>query len=288
MLCVISVNGRAYHPLPAPRRWYCFCRWVLPIGRSASRCSRSPRCRCATGCYCASSPARFCFLWNWEKPGHVTDALAIDAMQRLTDLHPAAGIDVLSRMQDHALALLQAGTTLRPQTGAPARGTLPVPRRPPPARIDVLSRMHDHALALLQAATTLRHQTGAPARGNLPVACPPVLDHKYAPGITFAKQRAGRYLQYIAPLPQDKPGFDPVSIAQILPVLTLSIEVDNHPDPLLFHAQRGKPGKPGGLHPAHPTGKDHLTAPALDLHGHTRTQPHRIGRQHIHFHLQAG
>src|SRR5690625_4319950 len=245
MLCVISVNGRAYHPLPAPRRCYCFCRWVLPIGRSASRCSRSPRCRCATGCYCASSPARFCFLWNWEKPGHVTDALAIDAMPRLTALHPAAGIDVLSRMQDHALALLQAGTNLH-------------------------------------------HQTGAPARGNLPLACTPGLDHKYAPGITFAKQRTARYLQYIAPLTQDTPGFDPVTIAQILPVLTLSIEVDNHPDPLLFHAQRGKPGKPGGLHPAHPTGKDHLTAPALDLHGHTRTQPHRIGRQHIHFHLQAG
>ena len=64
------------------------------------------------------------------------------------------------------------------------------------------------------------------------------------------------------------------------------IESDDHPDALLFNAQRRDLGKADRFDPAHAASQLAVAAPMLEHHTHSGMQSHRISRQHIDLDLQ--
>ena len=112
-------------------------------------------------------------------------------------------------------------------------------------------------------------------------------DDKYGPAIVVAEQAAGRHLQNIVFLPQDKSRLNMVTVAETQPFISRRGELGYHQHPLFLHPQGGDFGKPGRFDAPHNALQGMIATPAVKQYLHAWFDLHRIGGEYIHFHFQC-
>src|SRR5690606_38460609 len=98
--------------------------------------------------------------------------------------------------------------------------------------------------------------------------------------------RPQRHLEHVVGFPKHDVGLDPEAVAEPLPSLAFTGEVDYDVDPLLLDAQRRHAREAAGLDPAHDALEHLVAAPCVDQDRLPRLDAHRVGRQQVYHHFE--
>jgi len=116
---------------------------------------------------------------------------------------------------------------------------------------------------------------------------PATVNHEHCPTITITKHAARRQLQNIVFVPENKPGFNAITIAQALPLIHIRSDGDDHPDPLFLNTQRRDFGKADRLDSSDDSLEWSVTTPTLEQNPHACLDFDSIHRQDINHNLQG-